>query len=554
MNLGEYGNKAVDLSKNAYGSVSEAVDRVLHSDSTTLKPLASDERDARDQLADARKRAQKRFDELANKGEETKEDLKEKTSNLIEKAKNLASKAEKDVLKKGEEMKDAAVQKKEEAKRSLRLKNNNEAGKNKAWNEALPVDHSAPTGYVAPRSDRPLKANDPEATLRNDPGLKRLPRLSPSISALSASEPMVAQLASTIDELSAFLKDEPGKGSAAKSVIHSAQKDLEGLNKRLEFIKKSESERVDRELEKVKSKFDAQLEKTEKESLKALNSNDKKWEEEMKSNREKQIKEYEEKLKLELTTQSEIINERLREEVISQGIELQRRWMRDLKSRVEEERGGRLARLEELATELKQLERIQSENSTILDSTTNAHTLWAAARAVSSKLNATDSADEEASFAGSELKKPFREELRVLRSKSASQNSKTLEAALETLENSECADVGVESLTTLSTWFNTRVAPRIQKASLVPTDGTAGFLSHLTSSILSPIMFKKTGFPEGTDTPAVLARARYYLDRKDLDGAAREINSLEGWPKALAKDWLEASRARLEVQQAVEVS
>lgn len=540
------------MTKSAYGSVSSAVDRVLH-DSDSNRPLASNEKDAREQLSEVKKSAQRKFDQLANQSSETKEDLKEKTESLIERAKNLATKAEQDVVKKGEEMKDLADRKKEEAKRSLGLKSNNEAAKGKPWNNALPVDHQAPIGYSAPKSDRGLKANDPEATLRNDPGLKRLPRLAPSISALSASEPMVAQLASTIDELTAFLKDSPGQGSQAKAVIHSAQKDLEGLTKRLEFIKKSESERVDKELKNIKSKFDTQLEKTEKESLKALDSNDEKWKREMKEAREKQISEYEEKLKLELTTQSEIINERLREEVISQGIELQRRWMRELKSRIEEERGGRLAKLEELSTELKQLERVQAENAKVLSSTTNAHTLWAAARAVSSKLEDVDSADEASSFAGSVLKKPFRDELRVLR-KNSSSDSPTLISALEVLENSECADSGVESFTTLSTWFNTRVAPRIQKASLVPTDGTAGFLSHLTSSILSPILFTKSGFPEGKDTPAVLARARYYLERKDLDGATREINSLEGWPKALAKDWLEASRARLEVQQAVEVS
>ncbi|KAG8990515.1 Formation of crista junctions protein 1, partial [Tulasnella sp. 427] len=51
----------------------------------------------------------------------------------------------------------------------------------------------------------------------------------------------------------------------------------------------------------------------------------------------------------------------------------------------------------------------------------------------------------------------------------------------------------------------------------------------------------------------VLARAEYHLNEKDLDTAARELNQLTGWSKVLLKDWLDAARARLEVQQALEV-
>jgi len=43
----------------------------------------------------------------------------------------------------------------------------------------------------------------------------------------------------------------------------------------------------------------------------------------------------------------------LKEEVVAQGIELQRRWIREIKVRVEQERGGRLAKLDELAANLK---------------------------------------------------------------------------------------------------------------------------------------------------------------------------------------------------------
>ena len=57
----------------------------------------------------------------------------------------------------------------------------------------------------------------------------------------------------------------------------------------------------------------------------------------------------------------------------------------------------------------------------------------------------------------------------------------------------------------------------------------------------------------GDDVGAVLARAEWCLGDIDLDGAAREVNGLKGWPGKLASDWLREARRKLEVQQALEV-
>jgi hypothetical protein len=52
----------------------------------------------------------------------------------------------------------------------------------------------------------------------------------------------------------------------------------------------------------------------------------------------------------------------------------------------------------------------------------------------------------------------------------------------------------------------------------------------------------------------VLSRAEERLARRDLDGAAREVNGLKGWAGVLAQDWLREARKRLEVEQALAVS
>jgi mitofilin len=227
----------------------------------------------------------------------------------------------------------------------------------------------------------------------------------------------------------------------------------------------------------------------------------------------------------------------LREEVVSQGIELQRRWLRSIKTQVETERGGRLSKLDSLSTNFKQLERITLDNSATLDDNVRLHKVWSALRAVQAKVESGDQS--------------FVDELRVLRSLSTGE---LLNSTLGQIESSGIATTGVKSLSSLSTWFTQSVSPRIHSASLVPKPEEATVLSHVASAGLSKVMFKPApGAVSGDDVTAILARAEWCLSEKDLDGAAREVNSLKGWGGRLAGDWLREVRRSLEVRQALEV-
>jgi MICOS complex subunit MIC60 len=231
---------------------------------------------------------------------------------------------------------------------------------------------------------------------------------------------------------------------------------------------------------------------------------------------------------------------RLKEEVIAQGIELQRRWIREIKVRVEQERGGRLAKIDELSANLKRLERIALDNSSYLDDNIRIHALWGAIRALTSNAIA------------SSVRKPFREELRVLRHIASAREDPLVSVVLDSLESTEVSDVGVEPFADLATWFTSEVAPKVSQVALVP-EKNAGVLSYLASRVLSTLRFKREGLVSGDDVLSVLARAEYHLNEKDLDSATRELNQLEGPSKVLLHDWLEAARRRLEVQQALEV-
>jgi len=219
---------------------------------------------------------------------------------------------------------------------------------------------------------------------------------------------------------------------------------------------------------------------------------------------------------------------------------MQRRWIREVKVRVEEERGGRLAKLDELATSLKHLERITLDNAEYLNENLRLHALWAAFRAFSSV--AIDSSS----------RRPFRDELRVLRHASGARDDPLINAVIDSLESTNLPDVGVEPMADLTTWFTTSVAPQVARVALVP-EHDAGVLSYLASHLISSFRFRKSGLVEGQDVLSVISRAEYYLNEKDLDSAARELNQLKGAAKELLSDWLDAARRRLEVLQAVEV-
>lgn len=171
-------------------------------------------------------------------------------------------------------------------------------------------------------------------------------------------------------------------------------------------------------------------------------------------------------------------------------------------------------------------------------------TIWTALRAVESALD--------------KQRQPIADKLsalsHVLSSSSLSPAStEALKTVISTIPSSALSE-GVESLPDLTYWFTSKVAPRIRSVALVPADApSAGVLAHLTSAALSPLLFKKSGPVDGSDINSVLARAEDRLVRSDLDGAARELNALEGWAGVLAKDWLKEARKRLEVEQAVEI-
>lgn len=251
----------------------------------------------------------------------------------------------------------------------------------------------------------------------------------------------------------------------------------------------------------------------------------------------------------ELAAQREAALQALSQELQERAVEIQRQYVRDVRRQVEEERGGRLARVGEVATRQRFLEQASYKNAEQLDDSRKAHMITLAVDALA-----------RAAYAGN--KQAFMEELQALLTISAPsspfadlterRNDEMVQLVASQISESVALH-GISSVAELAERFTT-VAAEVRHASLIPEEGSS-MVSHLISIVLSKLMFKKEGLVPGEDVEARLARAEYYLEKEhDLESAAREMNQLKGWPKHLSMDWLDAARRHLEVKQALEVS
>eukprot|EP00041_Stephanoeca_diplocostata_P032249 m.1029119 g.1029119 ORF g.1029119 m.1029119 type:complete len:1050 (+) comp24113_c0_seq4:108-3257(+) len=89
----------------------------------------------------------------------------------------------------------------------------------------------------------------------------------------------------------------------------------------------------------------------------------------------------------------------------------------------------------------------------------------------------------------------------------------------------------------------------VLRVQLVPPTG--GLMAHLVSSLLSRLLVQRTGHVTGTSPDAIISRAEFFIQQGKLEEATREVNQLEGVQREAAYEWLEESRAHLEVANAV---
>jgi mitofilin len=179
----------------------------------------------------------------------------------------------------------------------------------KVYDGWLPLGHEPPYGFSRPTPSKVEPASQPEADRADSPS-RPLPLVAPSVAELITSEPVIAQLASTIDDLASYLNSDPAAAEKAKDVLETAKLDLTGLASRIETIKGEKREQLEKTLDEQAKEYTMKLLELEMEAQDRLDNQEEGFRKFFDEEKLKIVQAYREKLDHELRTQTELINER----------------------------------------------------------------------------------------------------------------------------------------------------------------------------------------------------------------------------------------------------
>ena len=174
------------------------------------------------------------------------------------------------------------------------------------YDAPLPLGFEPPPGFSKPKPPSPPAPEVVEAP----PAPPPLPLIAPEISEHTASEPIISQLATTIDSLTVYLNSNPAAAEKAHGFIDTAKLDLMNLASRIEKIKQDEQAALEQQLDDQAREYTVKLLELEMGAQDKLDSQEDEFRKLFEEERTKLVRAYREKLSQELQTQSEIINER----------------------------------------------------------------------------------------------------------------------------------------------------------------------------------------------------------------------------------------------------
>jgi mitofilin len=358
------------------------------------------------------------------------------------------------------------------------------------------------------------------------------------VNVAEATEPVVQELVKMVNNIITAVNASSEAGKLS-STVSSAKSDLEKIIGAVSTLKERAAHDAQTQIQNAHTEFDGAAKELVRRLEQEMRETESKWREEYESERESLSNQYNQRLEAELDASRRVTEEKNKNALLEQEINLQKTFSESVKAKIEEERDGRLSKIDDLSNSVSELEKLSSSWSEVVDSNLRTQHLQVALESV---RNAVLHADHPT---------PFINELVAL--KEVSKGNDVVNAAIASI-NPAAYQRGIPTPANLIDRFR-RVASEVRKASLLPED--AGIASHAASAVLSKMMFTKKGergLPSGDDVEATLARTEVLLEEGDLESATREMNGLKGWAGVLSRDWVAETRRVLEVRQAVDVS
>lgn len=179
----------------------------------------------------------------------------------------------------------------------------------------LPLGFEIPPGFISrPRPNSESLPSQPDIDIPVEvvSDVPELPLLAPIVGEFASSEPVLSQLASTIDNLASFSKENPSLSvnSNVKHILEIAQNDLTTLGERLQTIKEQEKAKLEQRLEEQARDYSLQLLQLELAAQDRLDQQGEEWRKFSQEERQQLVRAYRAKLEAELQAQGEIINQR----------------------------------------------------------------------------------------------------------------------------------------------------------------------------------------------------------------------------------------------------
>ncbi|KAI0434945.1 mitofilin [Xylaria sp. FL1042] len=349
-----------------------------------------------------------------------------------------------------------------------------------------------------------------------------------------ADEPVIQELVKMLNDIITVVNAD-NADERFSSTIYQAKTKLCRVGSQIREIKATAEKNAAAEVESKVKEFETAANELVSRVEKIMAAQESQWRAEFEEEMKRIQATYVSRLQTEIDQQARVNEAKLKNQLLEQAIELKRQFLKDVQDQVEVERKGRLGKLDQLSSAIKELEQLTTGWNDVVDLNLRTQQLHVAVEAVRASLD-----DEE-------HPRPFVRELVALKEIAA--DDPVVNAAIGSI-NPSAYQRGIATPSQLIDRFR-RVASEVRKASLLPDD--AGVASHASSWVLSKVMFKKQGLATGDDVESILTRTQTYLEEGNLDAAAREMNGLQGWAKTLSRDWLGEVRKALEVQQALEV-
>ncbi|KAK5952608.1 MICOS complex subunit mic60 [Knufia fluminis] len=394
--------------------------------------------------------------------------------------------------------------------------------------ESKPAPAPAP-----PSSAAPSPKSDPRP-----PAIAPVTAISP-VTVPNGDEPVVQELVKIVNDLITVVNsDHADVASKYSAPLQKAKDATVAAASHVSALREAERAAAEERIKEAHKEFDEGAKKLLERIETAQREDDVRYREEFEAERAKIAQQYENRLKAEVERSQQVWEQKMRNELSEQGLKMKQKFIEDIQGLVEAERDGRLSKITDLSGNVDKLTQLTTNWNGVIDANLATQKLQVAVDAVRSALDDANATHKPT---------PFVREMAAL--KLVADSDSVIDAAVASI-NPAAYQKGIPSSAQLIDRFR-RVANEVRKASLLPEN--AGIASHAASFMLSKVMFKKQGVPEGNDVESVLTRTETLLEEGDLDNAAREMNELKGWAGVLSKDWLNDARKVLEVKQALDV-